>query len=205
VTVTTDEAGRGRPAEPSEQPIQPPEPPTQPPEQPTPPLTSAGRPEREVIGAGGRNGHRPGDAAPDFCLDGTGGRTYCLADHRGEPVLLVFYPADNSPVCTQQLRSYSEDLNKFEELGAAVLCLSPQDVASHEAFATAQGLRLPLLSDEDKAVGQAYGVLGPLGFYRRSVFVVDRDGVIRFARRSLSNLTYLPTKDLVEAIRATES
>ena len=108
-------------------------------------------------------------------------------------MLLVFYPADNSPVCTQQLRSYSEDLNEFEKLGAAVLCLSPQDVASHEAFAAAQALRLPLLSDEDKAVGRAYGILGPLGFYRRSVFVVDRDGVIRFARRSLSNLTYLPT------------
>jgi peroxiredoxin Q/BCP len=212
--VTTEEAGRGRPAEPAEpsdqpiqrpdQPTQPPEQPTQPPE-PTPPLTSAGRPDQEVIGAGARHGHGPGDVAPDFCLDGTGGHTYCLADHRGEPVLLVFYPADNSPVCTQQLRSYSEDLNKFEELGAAVLCLSPQDVASHEAFATAQGLRLPLLSDEDKAVGQAYGILGPLGFYRRSIFVVDRDGVIRFARRSLSNLTYLPTNELVEAIRATET
>ena len=120
-------------------------------------------------------------------------------------MLLVFYPADNSPVCTQQLRSYSEDLNEFEKLGAAVLCLSPQDVASHEAFAAAQALRLPLLSDADKAVGQAYGILGPLGFYRRSVFVVDRDGVIRFARRSLSNLTYLPTDELVEAIRAAET
>ena len=80
----------------------------------------------------------------------------------------------------------------FEALGAAVLCLSPQDVASHEEFAASQRLRLPLLSDTDKAVGRAYGILGPLGFYRRSVFVVDRDGVIRFARRSLSNLTYRP-------------
>ncbi len=146
----------------------------------------------------------PGDPAPAFCLDGTGGRRYCLSDHLGEPVLLVFYPADHSPVCTQQLRSYSEDLNEFEQLGATVLCLSPQDVASHEEFVAAQALRLPLLSDSDKAVGQAYGILGPLGFYRRSVFVVGRDGVIRFARRSLSNLTYLPTEQLVEAIRATD-
>jgi peroxiredoxin Q/BCP len=169
------------------------------------PAIAAGQPDQEVPGAAGTAGRGPGDQAPDFCLDGTGGHTYCLHDHRGEPVLLVFYPADNSPVCTQQLRSYSEDLNEFEDLGAAVLCVSPQDVASHEAFAAAQGLRLPLLSDEDKAVGRAYGILGPLGFYRRSVFVIDREGVIRFARRSLSNLTYLPTAQLVDAVRAAEA
>ena len=117
-------------------------------------------------------------------------------------MLLVFYPADHSPVCTQQLRSYSEDLNEFDRFGATVLCLSPQDVASHEEFAAAQSLRLPLLSDLDKAVGEAYGILGPLGFYRRSIFVVDREGVIRYARRSLSNLTYVSTADLVEALGA---
>ncbi len=146
-----------------------------------------------------------GDAAPDFCLEGTGGHSYCLHDYRGEPVVLVFYPADHSPVCTQQLRSYSEDLNGFEALGAAVLCLSPQDVASHEEFVMAQRLRLPLLSDTDKSVGRAYGILGPLGFYRRSIFVVGRDGVIRYARRSMSNLTYIPTAHLFDAIRATEA
>lgn len=171
---------------------------------PSRPGSQSGRPDldadQEV--AGGAPGKRPGpgDVAPAFCLDGTGGRRYCLTDHKGEPVVLIFYPADNSPVCTQQLRSYSEDLNEFERVGATVLCLSPQDVASHEEFAAAQGLRLPLLSDGDKTVGRAYGVMGPLGFYRRSVFVVDGAGVIRFARRSLSNLTYLPTEQLVRAL-----
>jgi peroxiredoxin len=153
----------------------------------------------------GRGGVGPGDVAPAFCLAGTGAHTYCLHDYRGEPVLLVFYPADNSPVCTQQLRSYSEDLNQFQALGAVVLCLSPQDVASHEEFRAAQSLRLPLLSDAEKAVGRAYGILGPLGFYRRSVFVIDRDGVIRFVRRSLTNLTFVRTPDLVDAIRAAEA
>jgi peroxiredoxin Q/BCP len=165
----------------------------------------AAQPDQEVAVRGGRGGVGPGDEAPDFCLDGTGHHHYCLHDYRGEPVLLVFYPADNSPVCTQQLRSYSEDLNEFEELGATVLCLSPQDVASHEEFTAAQGLRLPLLSDVGKTVGRAYGILGPLGFYRRSIFVVGRDGVVRFARRSLSNLTYVPTSELVDAIRVTEA
>ena len=90
--------------------------------------------------------------------------------------MLVFYPADHSPVCTQQLRSYSEDLGPLSSLGAHVLCLSPQDVATHEAFVAANNLRLPLLADVGKAVGRAYDILGPLGFYRRSIFVVDAGG-----------------------------
>ncbi|MGH9094738.1 MAG: peroxiredoxin [Acidimicrobiales bacterium] len=158
-------------------------------------------------------GRRPtsGDPAPDFELEGTAGspdaadgsRRYHLADHRDEPVVLVFYPADGSPVCTQQLRSYSEDLGAFERLGATVWCLSPQDVASHERFAAEQGLHLPLLADVDAQVGQAYDILGPLGFYRRSVFVVDGAGMIRFARRSMSSMTYLPVERLLEAVRST--
>jgi peroxiredoxin Q/BCP len=143
-----------------------------------------------------------GDPAPDFSLEGTGGRRYSLSGHRGEPVVLVFYPADHSPICTQQLRSYSEDLGAFERLGAAVLCLSPQDVATHEEFVAAQGLRLPLLADVDKAVGESYNILGPLGFYRRSVFVVGPDGIIRFARRSLTSMTYMPAEQLLDTVRA---
>lgn len=150
-------------------------------------------------------GRRPGagDPAPDFALAGTGGRTYRLSEARGTPLLLVFYPADNSPVCTQQLRSYSEDLGRFTEFGAQVWCLSPQDVRSHEDFARQQELRVPLLADDGAEVGKAYDILGPLGFYRRSVFVVDAAGIIRWARRSLSSLTFLSTDRLVEALEST--
>jgi thioredoxin-dependent peroxiredoxin len=143
-----------------------------------------------------------GDQAPGFELEGIPTGTYRLADHAGEPVVLVFYPADNSPICTQQLRSYSEDLGRFEAFGATVLCLSPQDVATHEKFAVDQGLRVPLLADVGAEVGKAYNILGPLGFYRRSVFVVDGDGVIRYARRSLSSLTYVPADQLIDAVRS---
>jgi thioredoxin-dependent peroxiredoxin len=144
-----------------------------------------------------------GDAAPAFCLPGTGARTYCLDDHRDGPLVLVFYPADGSPVCTQQLRSYNEDLSAFERLGATVWCLSPQDVERHERFAKDEDLRLPLLADVDKKVGEAYGILGPLGFYRRSVFVVDGDDVIRYARRSLTSLTYVHADRLLAAVAST--
>jgi peroxiredoxin Q/BCP len=165
---------------------------------PVPPLGGID-PDHEPLG------RRPGDGdpAPAFTLAGTGRRTYTLADALGAPLVLVFYPADGSPVCTQQLRSYSEDLQRFEELGAAVWCLSPQDVGTHELFASEHGLRLPLLADTASRVGRAYDILGPLGFYRRSVFVVDAAGVIRFARRSLSSMTFLPADRLVAAVRST--
>jgi thioredoxin-dependent peroxiredoxin len=142
-----------------------------------------------------------GDPAPGFTLPGTDDREYSLAAYLGQPVVLVFYPGDDTPVCTMQLRNYSEGMSAFDDLGAQVLGISPQDVASHERFAKANGLRMPLLADCGKTVGERYGILGPLGFYRRSVFVVDAGGVVRFARRSLSSLTFVDADRLVEAVK----
>ena len=144
-----------------------------------------------------------GDPAPDFELPGTEGRNYSLAEYRGKPVVLVFYPGDSTPVCTRQLNEYTTDIDKFAEVGAQVLAISPQSVASHERFADEQGgFGFPLLADEDKAVGTAYGIIGPVGFYRRSVFVIDGEGVIRYAHRAVGGLTFRPTNELVDAVRA---
>ena len=143
-----------------------------------------------------------GEQAPNFTLAGTGGRLYSLSEYRGLPVVLVFYPADDTPVCTTQLSTYSSEIERFSGLGAQVLALSPQGVESHERFAERLGLSFPLLADEDKEVGRLYGIVGPLGFYRRSVFVIDAEGVVRYAHRAMSGLTYRPTDELVEAIEA---
>ena len=143
-----------------------------------------------------------GQPAPEFTLDGTEG-TMSLADFRGRVVVLVFYPGDNTPVCTRQLNAYTNDIDQFAEVGAQVLAISPQSVESHDDFSCKQGgFAFPLLADPDKAVGQAYGVLGPLGFYRRSVFVIDRDGIVRWAHRAVAGLTFRSTAELVEAVRA---
>jgi peroxiredoxin Q/BCP len=143
-----------------------------------------------------------GDPAPDFTLAGTpGGRRYSLSDYRGRAVVLVFYPNDDTPVCTTQLVSYNADLEQFADLGAEVLGLSPQDVESHERFAEEHGLDFPLLADADKEVGRAYGLVGPLGFYKRSVFVVDGAGIVRYAHRSAHGLTYRRSDELVAAVR----
>ena len=143
-----------------------------------------------------------GDVAPDFTLPGTGRRSYSLAEYRGQPVVLVFYPGDNTPVCTKQLNAYTSDISDFTEVGAQILAISPQSVESHEGFSCSQGgFGFPLLADEDKAVGTAYGIIGPVGFYRRSVFVVDGDGVIRYAHRSVGGMTFRPTEELIAAVR----
>jgi thioredoxin-dependent peroxiredoxin len=147
-----------------------------------------------------------GAPAPDFALAGSDGtpegrRTYTLQEFRGQPVVLVFYPADRSPVCTVQLNSYSDDITRFADTKAQVLAISPQSVAAHEQFADQEGgFAFPLLADEDKAVGQAYGILGPIGFYRRSVFIVDTEGVVRYAHRSTAGLTFRPVDELVEVL-----
>ncbi len=142
-----------------------------------------------------------GDPAPDFCLDGSGGKV-CLADQRGKPVVLVFYPGDDTPVCTAQLKSYNQDLAQFAELGAALWGISPQSVHSHDGFSAKHGFGFPLLADEAKATFKAYGCLGPLGFPRRSVFVVDRQGIVRYCHRSAAGLTFRKTDELVAAVRA---
>ncbi len=144
-----------------------------------------------------------GDKAPEFSLPGTGGRDYSLSEYRGKPVVLVFYPGDNTPVCTRQLNTYTADIGQFNDLGAQVLAISPQDVTSHEGFSAKQGgFAFPLLADTEKKVGEAYGVLGPMGFYRRSAFVVDGEGIIRYAHRSTAGLTFRPTDELVKAVTA---
>ncbi len=138
-----------------------------------------------------------GDTAPDFTLPGTGGRDYTLAEFRGQPVVLVFYPGDDTPVCTKQLNSYNDDLEQFSEMHAQVLGISAQDVTSHDAFAGKHGFDFPLLADTDKAVAGLYGTLGPIGFPRRSVFIIDGDGVVRYAHRAIAGLTFRPVKELI--------
>jgi thioredoxin-dependent peroxiredoxin len=141
-----------------------------------------------------------GDKAPDFTLPGTGGGSYSLADFLGKPLVLVFYPGDDTPVCTKQLNSYNEGLDQFTKLDAQVVGISAQSIDSHEAFSSKHGLAFPLLADTDKAVAGLYGTLGPLGFPRRSVFIIDRTGTIRYVHRAIAGLTYRPVSELIEEL-----
>jgi len=141
-----------------------------------------------------------GDKAPDFTLPGTGDRSYSLGDFAGKPLVLVFYPGDDTPVCVKQLNAYNDGLDQFAELDAQIVGISAQSVASKEAFSGKHGFDFPLLADTDKVVAGAYGTLGPIGFPRRSVFIIDADGVIRYAHKAIAGLTYRPVSELIDEI-----
>ncbi|MEI7547560.1 MAG: peroxiredoxin [Actinomycetota bacterium] len=138
-----------------------------------------------------------GDTAPAFTLPSDSGSDVSLSQFHGRPVVLVFYPGDDTAVCTKQLNTYNDDLAQFEALNAQVLAISAQTVESHQKFSAKHGFRFPLLADTDKAVAGAYGTLGPLGFPRRSIFIVDGAGVVRYSHRAIAGLTYRPVSELV--------
>lgn len=142
-----------------------------------------------------------GDQAPPFTLPSSEGGTVSLSDFLGQTVVLVFYPGDDTPVCTKQLNAYNNELDQFQSLDAQILGVSAQGIASHQQFAGKHGFKFPLLADTDKAVAGLFGTLGPLGFPRRSVFIVDAHGVVRYAHRAIAGLTYRPVSELVEVIR----
>jgi peroxiredoxin Q/BCP len=100
------------------------------------------------------------------------------------------------------LNSYNNELSAFDNVGAQVLAVSAQDLNSHEDFATKYGFKFPLLADTDKAVANLYGTVGPLGFPRRSVFVIDAQGIVRYAHKAIAGLTFRPVEELVAAVEA---
>ncbi len=143
-----------------------------------------------------------GDRAPQFGLEGTGMKTYRLADFASTGVILAFYPGDFTPVCTKQFCSYRDDGDRLEALGVPMMGISPQSVESHERFADRHGLTVPLLSDPGKKVARSYGVVGPGGFIRRAVFLVDGKGVLRYRHVALFGLRYQDVGDLEKAVSA---
>ncbi len=138
-----------------------------------------------------------GERAPDFTLEGTDG-AFTLSEHRGEIVVLLFYPGDETPVCTRQFCSYRD--TGLEGLGATVVGISAQDLDSHRRFTEHHGLTVPLLADDDKAVAKSYGAVAPIVGTRRAVFVIDERGVVRFRHVHLLGADYLDAERLRDAV-----
>lgn len=142
-----------------------------------------------------------GDPAPDFELPGTAG-TFRLSEHRGERVVLLFYPGDETPVCTKQFCSYRDRPGDMSALNATVVGISHQSLASHERFTANHGLTVPLLADVDKQVAGAFGVAAPVLGTRRAAIIVDEDGVIRYRHVHALGLDYQKADDLDAALAA---
>jgi peroxiredoxin len=124
-----------------------------------------------------------GTEAPDFTLKAAPDRDVTLRELRGKPVVLAFYPADWSPVCSDQMALYNEILPDFQEQGAEIFGISVDGAWCHRAFADSRKLRFPLLADfEPKgAVSRAYGAYNDAGVSDRALFVLDANGVIRWS------------------------
>jgi peroxiredoxin Q/BCP len=144
---------------------------------------------------------RVGERAPDFELPGTAG-TFRLSDHRGERVVLLFYPGDRTTVCTKQFCSYRDRAEDFASLGATVIGISAQDVQSHEDFIAKNSLTVPLLADTDKKVAKAYGAFSPRLGTKRAAIVIDEQGVVRHRHDHLLGLDYQSVDDLKTALEA---
>ena len=142
---------------------------------------------------------RVGDLAPDFELPSTEGSIRLSERLRERAVLLVFYPGDDTPVCTRQLCDYRDHLDGFADLGVDVLAINPQSIESHERFTKKHGLPFPIVSDADRETCRAYGAVGLFGMTKRSLFVVGTDGQIQYAKTDLP-IFYRSADELRETI-----
>jgi peroxiredoxin len=125
----------------------------------------------------------PGTKAPDFTLHVTPDQNVSLSEFLGRPVILTFYPADWSPVCSDQMALYNEVLPEFQKHGAELMGISVDGVWCHSAFAKDRHLHFPLLADfEPKgAVARLYGSYRQEGVTERALFVIDKEGMIRWS------------------------
>jgi peroxiredoxin Q/BCP len=137
-----------------------------------------------------------GTEAPDFALPTEKGDTVTLSSFRGTSfVVLVFYPGDETPVCTKQLCELRDSWSGFADKGAKVFGVNPGNAASHQAFIAKNSFQFPLLIDADKATAKTYGTYAKF-MQKRTVYVVDKEGKIAYAKRGKP-----PVSEILEAVK----
>jgi len=147
------------------------------------------------------------DPAPDFTLPVTGGGDVTLSKLKGTPVVLFFYPRDDTPGCTKESIGFSESLGDFEAVGAKVYGISRDTMAKHDKFTAKHDLTVPLLSDEEGTVTEAYGVWVEKNMYgkksmgiERATYLIDADGKIAQVWRKVKVPGHVEA--VLEAVRA---
>ncbi|MBA2506528.1 MAG: peroxiredoxin [Thermoleophilaceae bacterium] len=141
-----------------------------------------------------------GDEAPDFELEGTNG-TFKLSEHRGEKVLLLFYPGDETTVCTKQFCSYRDNSEAFGALGVTAVGISGKDVSSKQDFAEHHDLNVPLLADPDLAVATLYDAASNrLNMTKRAAIVIDEQGRVAHRHDHALGLDFQTVADLKKTL-----
>jgi len=147
-----------------------------------------------------------GQQAPDFTLNDGEGNRWSLGDQRGKTVVLLFYPGDNTPVCTAQLCSVRDHWSEYQATGAEVVGISTDTVESHRGFAEKHSLPLRLLSDADRKVSEMYDMKSWLpGRSARGVVVIDKEGKVAYSKAQPISLFKPKDDDVLEAIRKAAS
>ncbi|MDG7041368.1 MAG: peroxiredoxin [Nitrososphaerota archaeon] len=139
-----------------------------------------------------------GDVAPDFKAKDQNGKEVSLGEYKGKPVVLYFYPKDNTPGCTKEACSFRDDMGSYKDAEVAVLGVSADGVDSHRNFTEKYGLNFTLVSDKDKSIINTYGV-GGLLFTKRTTFIIDGDGKIAYVFPSVSPEGH--AKEVLEKLR----
>ena len=146
-----------------------------------------------------------GTGAPDFTLPDGAGKSWKLSDQRGKVVVLLFYPGDETPICTRQMCSVRDRWDDYMATGAEVVGISTDSVESHQKFASNHELPLRLLSDADQKVANLYGARSLIpGKVARSVFVIDANGIIRHRKVQPLGLFRPKDDEVLGAIRAAQ-
>jgi peroxiredoxin Q/BCP len=145
------------------------------------------------------------EPAPDFALPDGDGKQWRLSDHRGQVVVLLFYPGDETPICTRQMCSVRDRWDDYVATGAEVVGISTDSVDSHRKFADHHELPLRLLSDKDGAVSKLYGARSLIpGKVARSVFVIDANGIVRHSDIRPLGLFKPKDDETIAAVKAAE-
>lgn len=126
-----------------------------------------------------------GDKAPDFTLPTDGDGEFSLSAHKGTPIVLFFYPKDDTSGCTKEAIGFTEHLGEFEKLGVSVIGMSPDPVKKHDKFKAKHELGVTLVSDEEKSALSAYGIWVEKSMYgkkymgvERTTLLIDKDGMV---------------------------
>ncbi len=146
-----------------------------------------------------------GTEAPDFTLPDGAGKAWTLSQQRGKVVVLLFYPGDETPICTRQMCSVRDRWADYQATGAEVVGISADSVDSHQKFASNHELPLRLLSDADQSVANLYGARSLIpGKVARSVFVIDANGIIRHRKVQPLGLFRPKDDEVLGAIHAAQ-
>lgn len=140
----------------------------------------------------------PGKKIPDATLALTGGNTAKLSDYRGHPLVLYFYPRDNTPGCTAEGEDFRDQYKRYRKLGAEILGVSRDNLAAHEKFRAKYKFPFDLAADEDEKLCRLFGVIKEKTLYgkkhlgvERSTFIIDKDGVLRREFRGVKVLGHV--------------